>query len=444
MNVKKRGFLRRQESSFFEGPKALFCRSVMTVLIIPCQLPHGHGAGKKTNQVGKNHQSVEHVGHIPDKLHLQGRPSNDENHDQDGVEFHGLAPEQMAHIDLPEIVPTYNGGEGKEKHTDGHKYFSEGTKGGIKGALGKGRTGQPVVPHTGGENDKSGECQDDKGINKYADHGDNALVAGMRHIRCRVGMGRGTHAGLVGEKPPCHTVAHGLLDSDAQSAAGYRLWGECAHKDVPEGFRHTGKVCHQNKETSQDVKQCHNRHDFFCKAGDSADTAQEDKACHQGNTDSHQQRRHMKGVLKGISDGIGLYHVPHESQGKYERHREEAGKETAEASFESVFYVIDGPPDKGAVFDNPGVLCHDSLGINGRHAEKCAHPHPEDGSRASGGDGRRCPGDISCSHLRRDGCGECLEGAEAVLACLSVEREVAEQSFHACSEFSYLDEPEHE
>src|SRR5699024_2363215 len=148
------------------------------------------------------------------------------------------------------------------------------------------------------------------------------------------------------------------------------------------------------------------------------------------------------GVFTDTSNELRPYQNTHKAQGKNERHEETAGKEPAETPLERVLDIVHRPAYKRAVFDNPGMLRHNRFGVNGSHAEEGAHPHPENRSRTAGRDGGGCSRDISCSYLSRDGGGQSLKGAEAVLSAFSVKREVAEQGFHAGAEFAHLDKAE--
>src|SRR5699024_300469 len=140
----------------------------MFPLIFFRKFPNRQGTCQKADQVGKHHQAVKHVGHVPHKIHLQGRTGNNEDHNQNRIDLYSLIAEEMADVDLAEIIPAYNSSEGKEQHTDCHEDFSEGSIGRIKSALRQGGSGQAVVPYAGGKNYKGSERKDDKGIDKYA------------------------------------------------------------------------------------------------------------------------------------------------------------------------------------------------------------------------------------------------------------------------------------
>ena len=46
-------------------------------------------------------------------------------------------------------------------------------------------------------------------------------------------------------------------------------------------------------------------------------------------------------------------------------------------------------------------LCEGTFGKRGRHADKCGNPHPEDGSRSTGGNCQRNAGQVAATHARR-------------------------------------------
>ena len=126
----------------------------MIFLIFFCQSAHNDCAGQKTDQVGKNHEAVEHIRHIPYQIHLQRGTCDDKNHHQNRIDFYCFVSKKMAHIDFAEVIPSDDGGEGEEQHTDGNEYFAEGAECRVKSALGQGRSGQAIVPDPGRENDK--------------------------------------------------------------------------------------------------------------------------------------------------------------------------------------------------------------------------------------------------------------------------------------------------
>ena len=118
----------------------------MIFLIFFCQSAHNDCAGQKTDQVGKNHEAVEHIRHIPYQIHLQRGTCDDKNHHQNRIDFYCFVSKKMAHIDFAEVIPSDDGGEGEEQHTDGNEYFAEGAECRVKSALGQGRAGQAIIP----------------------------------------------------------------------------------------------------------------------------------------------------------------------------------------------------------------------------------------------------------------------------------------------------------
>ena len=46
-------------------------------------------------------------------------------------------------------------------------------------------------------------------------------------------------------------------------------------------------------------------------------------------------------------------------------------------------------------------LCEGTFGKRGRHADKRGNPHPEDGSRSTGGNRQRNAGQVAATHARR-------------------------------------------
>ncbi len=96
-----------------------------------------------------------------------------------------LGPKRALHVGLPEEVPADDGGKGEEEHTDGHEHVAEAAESLIKGGLSQGgaleRAGDRFQ-HAGGEDDQRSHGQDDKGVDKHAHHGHDALILGLFHI----------------------------------------------------------------------------------------------------------------------------------------------------------------------------------------------------------------------------------------------------------------------
>ena len=98
-----------------------------------------------------------------------------------------------------------------------------------------------------------------------------------------------------------------------------------------------------------------------------------------------------------------------------------------------------GPPGDLAVHRGLKGLGQNGLGVDGGHAEKGRHPHPEDGPRPAGCQRGGAAGDVAGAHLRRHRGGQRLKAAHAVLAGrLAVQAEPAEQVFDAGAELAHL------
>ena len=194
---------------------------------------------------------------------------------------------------------------------------------------------------------------------------------------------------------------------------------------------------------AHNVQKSHQRYDFFCKAGDPLDAAQEDKSCHNSYDDADNQRIDAKHIAEGLSDRIGLHHVAHKAQGQDDSYGKESCQEFSKTAFKGVFNIVDRTSCDSSILHHPGFLGHDRLRVDGSHAEESADPHPEDGAGASGGDGSSRSGNITGSHLGRHRGGQGLERTEAFFGALSVKGKVSEQGFHSRPEFPHLDKPQH-
>ena len=355
--------------------------------------------------------------------------------------------EQGLHVGLTEEVPADDGGEGEEQHADGHEGVAEGAEGLGEGRLGQGRAGETALLHglqqAGGQDHQRRHGQHHEGVDEHAHHGDDALILWLFHLCQGVGVGRGAHAGLIGEQAPGHAEAHGLLDAQTQCAAEDGLGIEGAHEDGLDGGEKVGVVDDQDDEASQDVEAGHDGHDLLREGGDAPHAADEDERGDGGHNDAHDGLGDAESGVEGVSDGVGLDHVAHEAQGQDDGDGEEAGQELAEAALEGRLDIVDGTAgDMAVLVCGLELLCQHGLAVDGGHAEEGGDPHPEDGAGAAGVQGGGAAGDVAGAHLGGDGGGQSLEGAHALLAGLfAAEGEAAEQAAPALAELADLDKP---
>ena len=119
-------------------------------------------------------------------------------------------------------MPAQDSGIGEKQQTHRHKNDSDGTEALEKCLLGQSRAVLSTVDDASGQNGEYGQVQDNKGIDKYADHGAESLVMGRLRLGPSVGVGSGAHSRLIGEQPSGYAIADSLPNRDACSRAHYR------------------------------------------------------------------------------------------------------------------------------------------------------------------------------------------------------------------------------
>ena len=260
----------------------------------------------------------------------------------------------------------------------------------------------------------AGDAADDQGVEEGARHGDQRLPAGV------IGLGRGsrngcrTHAGLVGEDAARHTVANGGTD------------GAPHHGVQPEGrtadefdSRNDPVVMEEDDgEPAQHVDDGHERHDERGGLGNALDAAQH----HDGSQDG-QRRAGDPGIdveagLDGLGHRVGLHRAAdaeggqHAKQGK--QHRQPLDAQAA-------LDVVHGAAAHLPLVVGDAVLDgQHGLAVLGGHAEEGGDPHPEDGARATGDDGRGHAGDVAGTDGGRERRHQRPEVADVALVVLLV------------------------
>ena len=180
-------------------------------------------------EVGDDHELIEHIRKLPCKVIGDAGAEEDEHYGDDGIHRDRLFAEQVFHIDAAEEVPAEDGGEGKEHQADGHEQAAGGIAHdagegdlrhvGLADALGGAGGKDAVAGIQGGDHDQCGHGENDKGIDEYTDHGDDALLVGAADLCHGVGVRGGAHAGLITEKAALDALADGLLEGKAEAAA---------------------------------------------------------------------------------------------------------------------------------------------------------------------------------------------------------------------------------
>ena len=284
--------------------------------------------GEEGDDVGDDHELVEHIAQLPDEL--VGHRGAEENEDkgEHGVDAVALLAEEVGHVDLAEEVPAQDRGEGKEEeaHRDEHiaRALAEDRAERALGEVGlivdgaDGRfaaAGERTVSRVErGDDDERVEREDDEHIDEHADDGDDTLLVRRFNACERVSVGRGAHTGLVGEQAALGTLGDRGLDGVAEAAAddGLRLKGVL--EDEADGL---GGVLDAGNEHDETADKEHGRHDgddLFRHGRKALYAAEEDESADSDEDEADDPGRDAEGGLHGRTDGVGLHHAAHEAE----------------------------------------------------------------------------------------------------------------------------------
>ena len=420
---------------------------------------HHFGQGEQGDDVGNDHEVVEHIRQLPHQIVAHHGAHQDEHQGDEGVD-HGaglgvLLAEKPDGVDLAEEIPAQDRGEGKEEQADSHELGAQaGTHHGAEGGLGQvglaeggghiahiAARQRAVSSVEGADDDQRVEGQHHEGVDEHADHRHNALLVRILHVGLSVGMGGRAHTGLVGEQTTLGALRDGLLDGVAERTAhdGLRLKGVL--EDHAEGGGDVPDAEDQDDQTAQQEDRRHNGDDFFRNGGQPLNAAQENDAADDDQRHAHDPGGDAESGLEALSDGVGLHHAAHEAQSQNDGDCEQGRQEFAEAALERGGDVIDRAAVDGAVCClDPRLDGQCGFSVDGGHAEEGDDPHPEDGAGAAGQDGTGCAYDVAGAHLSGNGGGQCLKGAHAAVMLFAVEGQIAEDSAHTLAEAADLNE----
>ena len=415
------------------------------------------GQGEQGDDVGNDHEVVEHIRQLPHQIVAHHGAHQDEHQGDEGVD-HGaglgvLLAEKPDGVDLAEQVPAQNRGESEKEQADSHELGAEaGSHHGAEGSLGQIGLAEHGghIPHIavcqraiggveGADDDQCVEGQHHECVNEHAHHRHNALLVRILHVSLSVGMGGGAHTGLVGEQTTLGALRDGLLDGVAERTAhdGLRLKGVL--EDHAEGGGDIPDAEDQDDQTAQQKDCRHNGDDFFRNGSQPLNAAQENDAADDDQRHAHDPGGDAESGLEALSDGVGLHHAAHEAQSQNDGDCEQGRQEFAEAALERGGDVIDGAAVDGAVCClDPGLDGQCGFSVDGGHAEEGDDPHPEDGPRPAQQDGTAGANDVAGTHLSGDGGGQGLKGGQAPLLPAALHIELPEHRPHPLTEAPHL------
>ena len=73
------------------------------------------------DNVGNDHEIVEHIGQLPNQIVGEAGAQEDKRDGNDGIDDHGFLSKEIGEVDLSEQIPAEDGRERKEEQTNGHQ-----------------------------------------------------------------------------------------------------------------------------------------------------------------------------------------------------------------------------------------------------------------------------------------------------------------------------------
>ena len=204
---------------------------------------------------------------------------------------------------------------------------------------------------------------------------------------CMCMRGR-THTSFVGEESSGNTVTDRFSYSNTSSTAEYGIWLKCTNDDLHKCSWNRIDIQQNNDQASNNIDTSHDRNDLLNNSSQSCSTAYEDEACQHCQNKTDGNRRDIdisccKYFCKCSSNGIGLYHISHESKCEDNEDREEYAKHFSKSSFECSMDIVDRTSSHFPMFYSFVFLSQGCLSIDSCHSEKSTEPHPEDGTRTA-------------------------------------------------------------
>ena len=323
------------------------------------------------------------------------------------------------------MAPAQRGGVGKQQDGNGDELGAKAAKGSGEGLPHQGvvlHVGQHCaalqVHHAGGQDDQGGEGAHHDGIGKHLKHTPHALMHRLLDVGSRIDHNRRAKARLIGEGTALEAPGDGLADAVAQRTAAGSLQVEGALENGHEGCRDVACVHHHDDQRTGNVEQRHERHQLFGDRRHTLQAADDDERRdhHEGQTGD--DGGHPEGSIHVAGNGVELAHVA-DAEG---RQNAEAGKQhgqhlaqllAALLCAQTVGEVVHGTAGPLAFFIFAAVVhTQHVLRKAGHHAQQRHDPHPEDGPRPAGDDGRGHAHDVAGADGARQRCTHALELAD--------------------------------
>ena len=187
---------------------------------------------------------------------------------------------------------------------------------------------------------------------------------------------------------------------------------------------------HYDDERACNVEQGHERHQLFGNSGNALQTANDDKGRNHHQAQAGDEGRYAKSSVHVARDGINLAHVAN-AEGSQNA---ETGKQhcqhlaqlfAALLCAKTIGEVVHGTARPLAFFVFAAVVhAQHILRKAGHHAKQCHDPHPEDGTRPTGNDGRCHTHDVAGADGARQRRAHALELADGHILLAGVRGDV--------------------
>ena len=203
----------------------------------------------------------------------------------------------------------------------------------------------------------------------------------------------GAQACLVREDTPLHAPGHCRLDTGAHNAAAHGFHSEGSLKNRSKGRADILRVQDHQYQGPNHIYKGHHRHQFFRNGGNSLQAAHHHQGRHDHQQDAGNPIGDPKSAVHIRGNGIDLAHIANAEAGNHAEHAEGESQDLAQGfaapkASQAIFQVVHGTAGPLPCLILPAVVdAQNIFGVVGHHAKNRHQPHPEDGSRAAGGNG---------------------------------------------------------
>ena len=313
-----------------------------------------------------------------------------------------VAPEDILQAALAVIVVADERREREQTHGHGDEDGAEVAERLLHGRLNIGRAGRFLGRHDAGAQAHERRARaDEQRVDVHGQALHEALLAGMRHAGRGGGVGRGTHAGLVGVQ----AALDAPHDARTGKAAERRLEIERIAEDVGDDAREDLDVHENDDERHEDVQHAHDRHEHARDIGQALAAAEHAQGEQHRKDRADDIRRAALDIeaeaAERILQVVGREHIKAHDIGQDQHDREH---DAEPALMQRLLHVVRRAAVAAAVRIALFVdLRERRLDERTRTADQRHDPHPEHGAEAAETDGRGHTDDVARADARRRG-----------------------------------------